>query len=84
MDNELEDARQKLDKEFKDFRKDLDKLREDLDKLSAAGPEDDLTQMLKDYEDKVKKVRTGGLLFSGAHGHEKARKHYLDLRGLKP
>ena len=83
MDNELEDARKELDKEFKQIRMDLDKLREELDKLSAAGPEDDITEMLKDYEDKVKKVRTGGWIGSGAKGHREAREHYFTLRGTK-
>jgi hypothetical protein len=84
MDNALEDARKELDKEFQQVRKDLDKVREELDKVCAAGPEDDLTHLLKEFEDKVKKVRTGGLLGSGAHGHEKARDAYLKLRGVKP
>jgi hypothetical protein len=83
MDNELEEARKELDKEFKQIRKDLDKLREELDKVSAAGPEDDVTELLKDLEDKVKKVRTGGLVGSGAKGHREAREKYLKLRGIK-
>ena len=45
--------------------------------------EDDITEMLKDYEDQVKKVRTGGLIGSGAKGHREAREAYLKLRGLK-
>ena len=84
MDNQLEEARQELDKEFKQIRKDIDKLREELDRLSAAGPEDDIFKLLDDYEDKVKKVRTGGWVGSGAKGHREAREKYFELRGMKP
>jgi hypothetical protein len=83
MDSDLENARKELDQEFKQVRKDLDMLRAELDRVSAAGPEDDITEMLKDLEDKVKKVRTGGLLGSGAKGHREAREHYFELRGMK-
>ncbi len=83
MDSELENARKELDKEFTQVRKDLDNLRVELDRVSAAGPEDDITELLKDLEDKVKKVRTGGVLGSGAKGHREARERYFDLRGMK-
>ena len=83
MDNALEEARKELDKEFTQIRKDIDKLREELDRLSAAGPEDDITKLLDEYETKVKKVRTGGWVGSGAKGHREAREKYFELRGLK-
>lgn len=83
MDSELENARKELDKEFTQVRKDLDNLRAELDRVSGAGPEDDITEMLKDLEDKVKKVRTGGVLGSGAKGHREARERYFELRGMK-
>ena len=83
MNAELDNARKELDKEFEQVRKNLDKIRQELDRISAAGPEDDITEMLKDYEDQVKKVRTGGLIGSGAKGHREARETYLKLRGLK-
>ena len=84
MDNELEDARKDLDKEFKQVRENIDKIREQLDVVSAAGPEDDISSMLDELEDLVHKVRTGGLIGSGAKGHRKAREKYLELRGIKP
>lgn len=84
MDNELEDARKDLDKEFKEVRQNLDKIREKLDWVCAAGPEDDLVKMLDELEDTVKKARTGGLIGSGAKGHRRAREKYLELRGIKP
>lgn len=83
MDSELENARKELDNEFKQVRKDIDMLRNELDKVSAAGPEDDITELLKNLEDTVKKVRTGGLLGSGSKGHRSARDKYFELRGMK-
>ncbi len=83
MNQELEDARKELDKEFEQVRKNIDKLRVEMDKISAAGPEDDISQMLHDLEEMVKKVRTGGLIGSGAKGHREAREDYLTLRGVQ-
>jgi hypothetical protein len=83
MDTQLEDARKDLDKQFAQLRKNIDALREGLDKISAAGPEDDISSLLDDFQDMVKKVRTGGLLGSGAKGHREAREHYFELRGMK-
>ena len=51
------------------------------DIVAAAGPEDDISELLDDLEDTVKKVRTGGLLGSGAKAHHKAREKYFELRG---
>ena len=82
MNEELQDARKELDDEFAQVRKNLDKLRAELDRLFAAGPEDDISQMLEDFEDMVKQARTGGLLGAGAKGHRKAREKYMEIRGL--
>ena len=81
MSNELEDARKELDHEFQQFRDSLGKIYEQLEKVSKAGPTDDVTGMLKDLEDVVGKVRTGGLVGSGAKGHREAREKYLKLQG---
>ncbi len=84
MNQELDDARKELDKEFEHVRKNIDELRTEMDTISAAGPEDDISQMLHDFEEMVKKVRTGGLIGSGAKGHRDAREDYLKLRGVQP
>ena len=84
MDTELENARKELDQEFKQVRKSLDQIREALDRVSAAGPEDDIYAMLDDLEDTVKKVRTGGIVGSGAKGHREAREKYFEMRGKRP
>jgi len=81
MSNEMEDARKELDNEFQQFRDSLGKIYEQLEKVSKAGPTDDVTGMLKDLEDVVGKVRTGGLVGSGAKGHREAREKYLKLQG---
>jgi hypothetical protein len=81
MDKDLEKARKDLDDEFMHVRHNLDKVREQLDKVSAAGPEDDLSAMLDELEDIVKKVRTGGLLGAGAKAHHRAREKYFELKG---
>ena len=84
MDTELENARKELDQEFTQVRKNLDEIRAQLDRVSAAGPEDDVYTLLDDLEDTVKKVRTGGLVGSGAKGHREAREKYFEMRGKRP
>ncbi|MGH9265263.1 MAG: hypothetical protein ACRD1D_11285, partial [Acidimicrobiales bacterium] len=54
----------------------LDRIHAALDRVDAAGPEDDLYELLKDLEDVVKEVRTGGVVGSGAKGHRRALENY--------
>lgn len=82
MHDELQVAREELDKEFQQFRTHLDDIHAALAKVEQAGPLDSVTDLLEALEDTVKKVRTGGLVGGGAKGHEKARKHYLELKGM--
>ena len=76
----LEEARRKLDDEYGQVRRHLDKIHSALDRVDAAGPEDDLYELLKDLEDAVKEARTGGIIGSGARGHRKALERYRDLK----
>lgn len=76
MDDTLEQARSKLDGEFAQVRRHADRIHRALDRVDAAGPEDDLHGLLKDLEDVVKEVRTGGLVGSGARGHQRALDAY--------
>ena len=80
MAKSLEEARKKLDDEYGQVRRHLDKIHKALDAVEKAGPEDDLHDLLEKLEDQVKEVRTGGLLGHGAHGHQRARKDYLELK----
>jgi len=76
----LEDARRKLDDEYGQVRRHLAKVHAALDRVDAAGPEDDLYELLKDLEDVVKEVRTGGVVGSGAKGHHRALENYRDRK----
>jgi len=76
----LEDARKRLEDEFGQVRRHLDKIHDALNNVEAAGPEDDLSGLLDQLEQVVKEVRDGGVVGSGAHGHERARKEYLELK----
>lgn len=76
----LDQARARLDDEYGQVRRKLDKIHAALDKVEAAGPEDDLHGLLGDLESVVKEVRDGGLVGSGANGHKRARKEYLRLK----
>ena len=78
MADALEDARRKLDDEYGQVRRHLTKVHAALDRVDAAGPEDDLYALLKDLEDAVKEVRTGGIVGSGAKGHRKALEDYRE------
>jgi hypothetical protein len=76
----LEEARRKLDDEYGQVRRHLDKIHAALDRVDAAGPEDDLYDLLKDLEDVVKEVRNGGVVGSGAKGHKRALDNYRDRK----
>lgn len=76
MSGQLEDARRKLDDEYGQVRRHLEKIHKALEKVERAGPEDDVYEALKDLEDVVKEVRTGGLVGSGAKGHRRALDDY--------
>jgi hypothetical protein len=72
----LEEARRKLDEEYGQVRRHVDRIHAALGRVDAAGPEDELYELLKDLEDVVKEVRTGGVVGSGARGHKKALENY--------
>jgi hypothetical protein len=83
MADDLASARKKLDDEFGQVRRHLAKIHEALDKLEAAGPEDDLHGLLKDLEQTVKEARDGGVIGSGANGHRRALDDYRKLKDGK-
>ena len=80
MTENLADARKELDHEFQQFREHLGSIHEVMDRVDTAGPEDDVYALLEELEDAVHKVRTGGLLGSGAKGHREARENFLKLK----
>ncbi len=81
MADELSKARKRLDDEFGQVRRHLDKIHDALNRVESAGPEDDLYDLLGKLEERVKEVRTGGLIGSGAHGHRRALDDYKKLKG---
>lgn len=76
----LADARKRLDDEYGQVRRKIEKIHKALDKVEAAGPEDNLHDLLAELESTVKEVRDGGVVGSGANGHRRALKDYLDLK----
>jgi hypothetical protein len=79
--DDLDEARRRLEDEYGQVRRHLHKIREALDDVEKAGPEDDLEDLLGKLEDRVKEVRTGGVIGSGAHGHHRALEDYRKLKG---
>jgi hypothetical protein len=84
MADDLAEARKRLDDEFGQVRRKLEKIHKSLDAVEAAGPEDDIHDRLHDLEKTVKEVRDGGVVGSGANGHRRALKEYLDLKNRGP
>ncbi len=80
MAKSLEEARSRLDDEFGQVRRNFDNIHKRLDEVEKAGPEDDLSGLLKKLEEAVNEVRTGGLMGHGANGHKRARDEYLKLK----
>lgn len=80
MAKSLEEARKRLDDEYGQLRRKFDNIHKALDKVEKAGPEEDLHDLLKDLEKTVKEVRDGGVVGSGANGHRRALKEYLELK----
>jgi hypothetical protein len=83
MADNMEKLREELDKEFEQVRKHLSDVRTRMDALEKASPSDDVSKLLEELEDAVKHVRTGGVMGSGANGHARARKKFLEAQGLK-
>ena len=81
MADDLDKARRRLEDEYGQVRRHLGKIRAALDDVEKAGPEDDLERLLGELEDRVKQVRTGGMIGSGAHGHHRALEDYRKLKG---
>ena len=79
----LQEAREELDKEFRQFREHWGTVLEAVDAVNQAGPMDDVHGLLDRLEEAVEKSRTGGLLGGGAKGHRKARERYQELLAKK-
>ncbi len=82
MAEDIAQARDKVDKEFASIRKDLELIRTALAQVEHAGPRDDLSGLLETLEKAVAKVRTGGVMGSGANGHRRALEDLAKLEAL--
>ena len=81
QDRELTEARQKLDKEFREVRESLGKVHIAYNEVMDPGPTDNLHDLLAELEKQVKAARDGGIIGSGANDHRRALKKYLELGG---
>ncbi len=79
MSDDVAKARDKVEKEFGKLQKELTAVHSAFHDLTTAGPFDDIYDLLDQLETAVKKVRTGGLLGSGAKAHRKALEEYREL-----
>jgi hypothetical protein len=76
MADDVENAKLRLDDEYGQIRRRFDEIHEAFDRVISAKPEDDLRGLLKDLENTVHRVRTGGLFRHGANGHRRALRRY--------
>lgn len=81
MSDDLAKAREELEQEYRQVWENLAQIRTRFEAVTSAGPEDDITGLLEELEDTVKKVRTGGLIGSGSKGHREAREKYFEAKG---
>jgi len=79
MSEELTKAKEELEKTYLKVQENLGEVFVAFEALRDAGPKDDVYGALENVEDVLKKVRTGGLIGSGAKKHRKAREKWLEL-----
>jgi hypothetical protein len=77
----LEEARKELEEEYANVRKHLGEIEMAWRAVSDSNVESDIVGLLETLEDVTKKVRTGGVLGSGANDHARALKDYLEAKG---
>ena len=78
-DEEIQDARKKLEREYKDVMESLGNLYVAVEAVKSAGIGDDISGLLDTVQSEAKKARTGGVIGSGAKSHAKALKEYREL-----
>ncbi len=78
-EQEVNNAREKLEKEYKDVMESLGDLYVAVEAVRSAGIGDDIAELLDNVADKAKKARSGGVIGSGAKGHARALKAYREL-----
>jgi hypothetical protein len=76
MAKNIDDFHAEMLKEYAQFREDFGQILEAVSKVQGCRAEDDVHGALKQLEDVVKEVRTGGVFGSGAKGHREARENW--------
>lgn len=79
MNEELEAARARVEKEYKKVAESIAEVHVAFHDVKNGGPEDDIYGLLETLEKAVHKARTGGVLGSGAKSHRKALEEYHEL-----
>ncbi|MEE9415040.1 MAG: hypothetical protein V3V01_07135 [Acidimicrobiales bacterium] len=79
MNDDIEKARNKLEKEFSQIQESLGEVHVAFDAVRNAGPTDNIHDLLKELEKKVKNARDGGVVGSGANSHRRALDKYNGL-----
>jgi len=77
-------ARQKLQEEFDEAKNSFGDLHNAYQAVNAAGPEDNIHDLLKTLEKAAKDARDGGILGSGVNDHRRALKKFIELRDTPP
>lgn len=75
----IDDARREVEKEYEQFRERYGLVLEAVQRVSDAGPFDDVHGLLERLEDVVKDVRGGGAFGGGVKGHRKALEKLQEL-----
>jgi hypothetical protein len=70
--SQLDKAREEVTEEYEEFRRQYGRVLEAVQRVSDAGPLDDIHGLLHRLEETVHDVRTGGAIGSGAKGHREA------------
>ncbi len=84
MTKNIEDARNELEEEFAKFRKHVGEIEMAWRAVADANAESDVVGLLQHLEDVTKKVRTGGVIGSGANSHARALSDYIAAKGQSP
>jgi hypothetical protein len=79
----LDKARDEVTEEYEEFRRQYGRVLEAVQRVSDAGPLDDVHGLLHRLEEVVHEVRTGGVIGSGAKGHRAALEKLHKLESPK-
>lgn len=78
-DEEIQDAREKLEKEYKDVMESLGDLYVAVEAVKSASIDADIEGLLGEVSKQADNARNGGMIGSGAKGHRRALKKYREL-----